>query len=74
MCDICHQTICPSSCPNADDRVIGVCAVCGDEVRRSEDVIIVDGEMCHVDCLEDMPLRELLAFFEHRIDEIEEEE
>jgi hypothetical protein len=51
-----------------------VCAVCGDEVRRSEDAIIVDGEMCHVDCLEDMPLRELLALFEHRIDEIEEEE
>ena len=74
MCDICHQPRCPSSCPNADDRVIGVCAACGDEVRRSEYAIIVDGEMCHVDCLEDMPIRDLLELFEHRIDEIEEEE
>lgn len=79
MCDICHRSPCPSSCPNAIDRVMGVCALCGEVIRRSERGIIVDGETYHVDCLEDLfrsSMQDFLALFEHDTAELlgEEEE
>lgn len=74
MCDICHQRTCPSACPNAPDPFVGVCAICRQRIYSSEPGVIVDGEAYHTECLEELPLAELLALFEHDVREINTEE
>ena len=74
MCDICHHDRCPSACPNARVRVVGVCSICEETIYDYEDALIVDGEAYHTECLEDLPLLDLLAMFEHDVREINEED
>lgn len=65
MCQICHQYICPSACPNAETRVIGKCTVCGQRIYDYEPAITVDGQIYHTECLEDLPLPALLDELGH---------
>lgn len=62
MCDICHQLICPQSCPNADytRERIDRCTKCRDDIFDGEDAILIEGAPYHTECLEDMTLEELL--------------
>ncbi len=73
MCDICMQNPCPSACPNAIDRVVGLCAVCKEPIYESEDGLIVDGETYHIDCLEELDIIDLLELLEHTAERITEE-
>lgn len=74
MCAICHRNPCPASCPNADDPVVGVCAICGTRIYTSEPALMVDGEAYHAECLDDLGTRGLLLLFEHDVREINKEE
>ena len=62
MCQICHQFICPPSCPNAEYTVhrIGRCARCREDILEGEEAISIEGVLYHTECLEDMTLEELL--------------
>ena len=53
MCNICHQSPCPSGCPNGDEpKPIGECPVCGDYVYEQDSVHINNTYVCS-DCLHD---------------------
>ena len=74
MCAICHHTRCPSSCPNAPDPVVGVCAICRQRIYSSEPGVIVDGKAYHVECLDELGPCRLLELFGHDVTQIGEEE
>lgn len=74
MCAICHHNPCPASCPNAPDRVVGVCAICRQRIYTSEPGFIVDGEAYHAECLDGLGTRGQLELFGHDVAEIIEEE
>ena len=56
MCELCHQTICPSQCFNAgygkDDVPLDYCRVCGRSLFDIERVIIQDSKTYCEDCYE----------------------
>lgn len=74
MCEICHRHPCPTSCPNAPDPIVGVCALCRQRIYASEPGVIVDGDTYHTECLDDLGTRGLLLRFEHDVREINTEE
>lgn len=64
MCDICHQYTCPSACPNAETAAVGVCAYCEEVIYDYEPRLRgQDGRLFHAECLESLPVSELLAVF-----------
>ncbi len=70
MCEICHQYICPNSCPNAEEGAVGVCAYCEDIVYEGQHRIReVGGRLFHAECLEELSVAELLAQFEIEVSE-----
>ena len=67
MCEICHQYVCPPSCPNSNESArerIGRCALCGEDVLDGENAIWIDDVLYHMECLEDMTVTELLDEFD----------
>ena len=48
MCDICLETLCMKICPNYEDKVVGFCARCGNELFENEDYLYND-EYCFCD-------------------------
>lgn len=43
MCDICHYSICPSSCPNAPEPPkFGKCAKCGEIIYDGDEYYEID--------------------------------
>ncbi|MBQ2767239.1 MAG: hypothetical protein IJF49_04075 [Clostridia bacterium] len=72
MCEICQHYICPSACPNAEERTIGVCAYCEDIIYETQPrVRETDGRLFHTECLEELSLPELLAQFNIEVSEEE---
>ncbi len=52
MCDICLKTPCVSACPNYEDKVVGVCIQCGNELFENEDYLYNDDYyFCDKDCV-----------------------
>ena len=61
MCEVCRQSICPSSCPNAEEpKPAGKCIVCGGNVYPGESVWSYYGNYIHEDCASDCKLALLL--------------
>ena len=71
MCKLCGRRTCASSCPNAENGIVGKCCMCGDEILRSDSVVVVDGEMYHAECLDSKDVVTLLRFFGHFADKEE---
>lgn len=43
MCDLCHYSICPSSCPNADEPpVFAKCEICGEPIYDGDEYFEID--------------------------------
>ena len=53
MCEYCGRSICPSGCPNAEVKVVCLCANCGHEIYENEECYDFDGEMWCEDCVRD---------------------
>lgn len=64
MCSECLQVPCPCGCPNAPEPVgICDCSCCRLEVIEGERFCDVGGEFCHIDCLEEMPIEDVIRLF-----------
>ena len=75
MCSICMKCPCDPRCPNAPaPKGIDTCPCCSDEITLGEEYADIDGIKYHVDCLEDMPIRELLQLFDVCTYTVEEED
>ena len=66
MCEICGMRYCPAACPSYETAAIGVCAYCGEVIYDCEPHMIEaeTGRVFHTECLESVPLPELLALFD----------
>ena len=53
MCEICLQNPCHPRCPNATNRIRGICDQCGEELHESEYYYTDDmgGKYCSDDCV-----------------------
>lgn len=63
MCSECLQTPCDPRCPNAEPtprEPVATCGICNDDIFAGDDVVEIDGSLYHYDCLEKLPLTELL--------------
>ncbi len=52
MCEICGYGTCHPRCPNAEAKILGICAFCADELEAGY-AIFKDDEgnlFCSVDC------------------------
>ena len=75
MCSLCLQSPCDPRCPNAKPpRSYDTCPHCGEGITLGEEYVFVDGAAYHVDCLEDMGVRELISLFGYYTYEVEEED
>ena len=53
MCEICRQSICPASCPNAPDTPsVCECEYCGESIVVGDDYYDFHGKSYHPECLE----------------------
>lgn len=73
MCDICRQPICPSGCPNADEVVVAHCAGCDEEVYVGDNIVKIDGDIWHEECLKDLSISELVQLFDCEVEVAEED-
>ena len=54
MCEICHQTFCPSGCPNAPEPpVFAECDSCGTEIYDGNEYYEINGCNYCEDCVSD---------------------
>lgn len=61
MCSICHQAICPSGCPNADEApAIAKCEHCSEDIVVGEEYYEYEGNLYHRECFEDIAVELLL--------------
>lgn len=64
MCELCMSFPCLSGCPNEEEApVVATCATCGEPIYKGEEAADIDGNMHHVECLENITTRELLGLF-----------
>lgn len=71
MCEYCLQSKCPPPCPNfeSENRVVGTCSVCGQEIYDNEYVYRVsDDEAIHCDCAERFTLEEIFDLQDINVD------
>jgi hypothetical protein len=76
MCEYCqrsgyHAPRCPAA---PDPPRVFTCAQCGDGIAAGDEMATIDGKPYHAECLEDMPLRELLGLFDVSVIEAEKED
>lgn len=65
MCDLCHSFPCMTGCPNEpESEVVAVCPICDQSIYEGEEVAEINGALRHVECLEGMTAREILAMFD----------
>ena len=75
MCEFCHQSICPSRCPNADEpTAVYRCSHCGESITAGELYAEIDGDYYHEECLADWGTSDWLAKFDISMQEAEEPE
>lgn len=61
MCVECHNNICPSGCPNADEHDSGVrCSLCWDNIPPGDEYAHIEGKIYCLNCIDDMPPETLL--------------
>ena len=60
MCSECGQTPCVTRCPNFEDKKIGYCPFCNDEVLESEEYAEINDDIYHLECLANMDFKEVL--------------
>lgn len=64
MCELCLRFPCMAGCPNAEEPpVVTKCATCGRSIFEGEEMVEINGESYHVECLENITTRELLELF-----------
>ena len=65
MCMECRQSPCDCRCPNAEPpEEIYICAECGLGIYEGEELIEIDGDYYHADCVEDMGFSRLLEILD----------
>ena len=65
MCQYCLTSPCPSGCPNADEPEAEFdCKYCGDGIFKEDEYVEIEGVRYHLDCLNDMGIKELLELLE----------
>lgn len=53
MCEYCRQIPCHPRCPNAEEVIIGVCDICGDDILEGYTFYeMPDGTIVDEDCVE----------------------
>ena len=74
MCSECWQTPCSSRCPNAPEpTAIEKCSCCNEGIVHGEEMVEIDGEYYHLECVESMTTRELLELLGIDVVEAKEE-
>ena len=70
MCAICNSYPCRPACPNADEpETFGKCKYCKESIFKGEEIVDIDGEIYHYDCLCELPLRKVLELLEVEVEE-----
>lgn len=65
MCSVCWHSPCDPRCPNAPEPpAIDTCPNCNEGIALGEEYAEIDGVKYHIECLEDMDIRELLKLFD----------
>lgn len=66
MCDMCHRIICPSSCPNAEEKRSGMtCFYCNEDILIGEEYLKSQaGNAVHEECFSNMDREDVFRFFE----------
>lgn len=52
MCSICHQAVCPPTCPNHEPKAVCECSECGDEIYVGEEYYMIHGSPWCENCIE----------------------
>lgn len=62
MCSICHQNPCLPRCPNAEEpKAVHMCKRCGEDIIKGDLFFRIGDEYYCEDCLEEMPVVEVLS-------------
>lgn len=65
---MCHAL---TGCPNARERArAGTCTDCAQPIYSGEEVVDIDGDLYHLECIERMSTTELLALMGYRVYEV----
>ena len=73
MCNVCHQYPCHPACPNAPEpKRICRCPACLEPVYKGDRVAEIDGEYYHTECLESMPIEQLLKMLDVELHDADE--
>ena len=68
MCEYCQTSPCPKGCPNAEEpRPVYRCGGCRRSIMAGDEYCELSGAPYCVDCLYDMPVRDLLKLAEIEI-------
>lgn len=62
---LCLRSPCDARCPNAPEPpAVHICKDCGENIVPGDECAEIDGSYYHIECLENMTTRELLALFD----------
>ena len=65
MCSVCLRSPCDPRCPNAPEPPsVHTCKDCGEGIVSGDEFAEINGEYYHIECLENMTTRELLALLD----------
>lgn len=68
MCCECGHVPCLTGCPNARERArAGTCTDCAQPIYPGEEVVDIDGDLYHLECIERMSTVELLALMGYTV-------
>lgn len=73
VCEICLTHPCLRGCPNEPIVSIGHCRRCGNDIEVGTQYLDCDGYYCE-ECLDDMPMCELLSMLGYELQTAEREE
>lgn len=74
MCDTCLHSPCLSGCPNEIVPIIGVCKRCRNDIEYGMEYLDHDSGFICAECLDDMPLCELMSMFGYELQTAGKEE
>ena len=53
MCEVCRQTKCDPRCPNADDKALYYCKICGGEIYDGDTMYVFENVRICEECVSD---------------------
>ena len=71
MCSVCRTYPCRSGCPNDYGwKKVGKCSLCDESIYVGEEIIDIDGDLYHNDCIEEASVEEVAKLLDIDVKDI----